>query len=91
MKRTMKVLALLLALVMVFGMLSGCGGKKEETAPPADSGKKDEAPADSGLDVRDVTEDQVKEDVTKDEDTNETRTLNISLSDDCGTLNPMAS
>ncbi|MBR6950501.1 MAG: ABC transporter substrate-binding protein [Oscillospiraceae bacterium] len=93
MKRTVKILALLMALAMVFGMLAGCGGgsKTPDAAPSGDEGKKDEAPADSGLNVRDVTEDQAKEDVTKDEDTNETRTLNISLSDDCGTLNPMAS
>ena len=40
MKKSKKFLALLLALVMVLGMLAGCG-KKEET-PPADDGQQQE-------------------------------------------------
>ena len=42
--RTMKIMALLLSLVMVMSMLSGCGSKPAES-PAADGGAETEAPA----------------------------------------------
>lgn len=87
MKKTMKLIALLLALVMVLGMFTACGKTEEK---PADAAPKaEEAPKKE--EIREVTEDDVQEEIVADEDANETRTLNISLPDDCGTLNPMAS
>ena len=92
MKKTVKLLALLLALVMILGMLSACGGKSETPAADTTPEKTDDStPAADQSGIRDVTEDKEQEEVTKDEDTNETRTLNISLANDSGTLNPMAS
>lgn len=82
-----KALSLVLALLLVVGMLSGCGGGKED--PVTDEG--------AGTDVSEGIADigsgnsTVDENVVANEDENETRVLNVSLADDCGTLNPMAS
>ncbi|WP_295582432.1 TRAP transporter substrate-binding protein [uncultured Oscillibacter sp.] len=43
-----KFLSLVLVLGLSATLLAGCGGKKEETTPPADSGSQTEAPADEG-------------------------------------------
>lgn len=92
MKKSLKLISLLLALVMVIG-LAACGGSKTETktdAPKTET--KTESSGGAATEIRDVTTDKAKEeDVVQDADANETRTLNISLANDCGTLNPMAS
>ena len=92
MKKSLKLVSLLLALIMVLG-LAACGGSKTETktdAPKTET--KTESSGGAATEIRDVTTDKEKEeDVVQDVDANETRTLNISLANDCGTLNPMAS
>lgn len=92
MKKSLKLVSLLLALIMVLG-LAACGGSKTETktdAPKTET--KTESSGGAATEIRDVTTDKEKEeDVVQDVDSNETRTLNISLANDCGTLNPMAS
>ena len=91
MKKSMKLLSLLLALVMVLG-LAACGGSKTETPKTETKTEtKTESSGGSTTEIRDVTTDKEKEEVVQDENANETRTLNISLANDCGTLNPMNS
>ena len=96
MKKSMKLIALLLALVMVLG-LAACGSSGAQSTSSGSSGGSSSGSASSGssggstTEIRDVTTDKEKEEVVQDENANETRTLNISLANDCGTLNPMNS
>lgn len=89
-----KALSLILALLLVVGMLTGCGGK--DTADDGASSGNDAATgndASGGDDIADIGSGTSTVDDTVDAnvDANETRVLNISLADDCGTLNPMVS
>ncbi len=82
MRKTVKAIALLLILVMVLGVFTGCGdtGTKKPAETPSASSE-----------IKEVTEEVKPTEVEADVDSNETRVLNISLADDCGTLNPMHS
>jgi len=96
MKKSTKLIAMLISLALVFGMLAGCGGTKTETtktdAPKTDAPKTDAPKTDTpNTEIRGVTDEKEKEEVVQDTNANETRTLNLSLANDCGTLNPMAS
>ncbi len=90
MKKATKLVCLLMAVIMVVGMLAGCGEKAAEDNKPQEPAKPVEETKPSG-DIKEVTENTEQEDVEEDVDLNETKTLNISLHDDCGTLNPMYS
>ncbi|NMA24879.1 MAG: ABC transporter substrate-binding protein [Clostridiales bacterium] len=87
MKKTIKTIALILVLVLAFGVFTGCGDTG--TKKPATTTTAPDTTASS--DIKAVTEEVKPEDVEEDVDANETRVLNISLTDDCGTLNPMHS
>ena len=53
MKKFRKLLALLLALAMVFSVLAGCASDEKDTAKPSDTS----TPADTGSDKPDAGED----------------------------------
>lgn len=86
MSKTKKILALVLAMVLVLAVFAACAKDNSPSTPTQAPGS-----ATPTSDIKDVMTEATPEPVVEAVDLNETRTLNISLANDAGTLNPMHS